>query len=100
MPKSQIIKDVVEDNVSLEKSLTRLLVLAKDVNNKQLEVWVQKELNGYSQEDELPQYRRADCPLLEYSRINGNFQVTNVPLPQHWLEKETFDMISTVPIYD
>lgn len=100
MPKSQIIKDIVEDNVSLEKSLTRLLVLAKDVKNKQLEVWVQKELNGYSKEDELPQYRRADCPLLEYSGINGNFQVTNVPLPQHWLEKETFDMISTVSIYD
>ncbi len=31
MPKSQIIKDLAEDSVSLEKSLTRLLILAKDV---------------------------------------------------------------------
>lgn len=100
MPKSQIIKDIVEDNVSLEKSLTRLLVLAKDVKNKQLETWTQKELTGYSHEDELPQYRKAACPLFEYSGINGNFQVTNTPLPKQWLEKETFDMVSTVSIYD
>lgn len=38
--------------------------------------------------------------MFEYSGINGNFQVTNTPLPKQWFKKETLDMLSTVLIYD
>lgn len=90
----------MEDNVTLEKSLTRLLVLAKDVKNKQLELWVQKELSGYNSDDELPEYRKENCTLFEYSGINGGFKVTNAPLPHHWFETEVSNLASEVMIYD
>jgi len=100
MPKSQIIKDIVEDNVSLEKSLTRLYVIVKDVNNKQLAQWIENELNGYKETDDVPEYRRANCSLLQYSGINGSFQVTNVPLPEGWVRSDFMDSIVKTIIRD
>jgi hypothetical protein len=64
MPKSQIIKDIVEDSVSLERSLNRLYVIARDVNNKQLSQWADIELNGYKDTDDVPDYRRTKCSFL------------------------------------
>ena len=63
MPKSQIIIDAVEDLVPLDKSLTRLMVLAKDVKNQELEKWAKKELSGYKGQDELPLYRRSHSDI-------------------------------------
>lgn len=100
MPKSQIIKDIVEDNVSLEKSLTRLLVLAKDVKNKQLAQWAENELNGYKKTDEVPDYRHVKSSVIQYNGFNGNFQVQNISLPTGWIRPEIMKSISAVTIYD
>lgn len=100
MPKSQIIKDLVEDNVNLEKSLTRLYVIAKDVNNRELSQWAENELNGYKNTIDAPEYRHAKCSILQYSGINGSFQVKNTPLPQGWIKPDLMNMISDVIICD
>ncbi len=93
MPKSQIIKDIVEDSVSLEKSLTRLLVLAKDVRNSKLVQWAEKELKGYKEDADIPNYRRTESKELQYSGINNRFQVTSIPLPIGWISKDIMDQI-------
>lgn len=100
MPKSQIIKDVVESLVSLEQSLTRLYVIAGDLNNTQLAQWATQELNGYRKDATVPEYRKARCYLLYYSGINGQFQVTNAPLPKGWLRPEIAEFVSNVMILD
>ena len=51
--------DLVEDRVSLEKSLYRALVLAKETQNKPLEGWIRSELRGYKSDDDLPGYRKT-----------------------------------------
>ena len=81
MPKSQIIKDVVEDVVPLSKSLYRLYVLALDVKNSKLADWALCELKGYKKSDELPAYRKTKSVSLTYSGLNGHFQVKNIHLP-------------------
>ena len=53
MPKSQIIIDAVNGDVSIEKSLKRLQVLAHDVHNEELERWAENELTGYLGADEV-----------------------------------------------
>lgn len=100
MPKSQIIKDIVEDSVSLEKSLTRLFVIAKDVNNKRLAQWAENELNGYKKLDDVPEYRHTRSTMFKYSGINGNFQVKNVPLPKGWIKSDILDAITAIVIRD
>lgn len=81
MPKSLIIKDIVEDTVPLETSLNRVLVLAKDIENKDLEQWVKNELSGYGVDAIVPEYRKQKCPNFRYSGINGSFQINHNPLP-------------------
>lgn len=100
MPKSQIIIDVVEDNVPLEKSLSRLMILAHDVKNNTLENWAKNELNGYERKEDLPDYRKSFSSLFKYSGINGGFSVSNVTLDISWFEKDHIDDVCNVNIVD
>lgn len=100
MPKSQIIKDLAEDAVSLEKSLTRLSILAKDVKNNKLAEWAEKEIQGYEEEDDLPEYRKGVSLEFRYSGFNLRTQVTNVPLPLNLLSENTKNQVSLITIYD
>ena len=100
MPKSQIIKDVVESAVSLEQSLTRLYVIAGDLNNAKLAQWVSQELHGYKEEKSVPEYRKKHGYFLVYSGINARYQVTNIPLPKDFLSSEIIEAISNITFYD
>ena len=100
MPKSQIIKDIVEEKVGLEQSLNRLYVLALDVKNDALASWVEKELNGYNTTDELPTYREASGLMLKYTGINGGFQVTNQPLQPSFISQEFRDKLENIKLFE
>lgn len=100
MPKSQIIKDVVEGKVDLEQSLNRLYILALDVKNAVLAEWAEKELNGYNTTDELPDYRKTVGLMLKYTGINGGFQVTNQPLQPSFISKEHRDKLENIELFD
>lgn len=101
MPKSRIIIELIDDLVPLEKSLTRLLVLAKDTENDVLYSWVSKELQGYNKEtDSLPEYRKCNIVSLLYSGINGKMQVNRTPLPSSWFTEDELSRISDVRMYD
>ncbi|WP_438827837.1 AbiTii domain-containing protein [Streptococcus parasanguinis] len=58
MTKSQLIRDIAEDNISLESALLRLKVITYSLNNFHLQKWIEKELKGYELDDEIPQYRK------------------------------------------
>jgi hypothetical protein len=65
-----------------------LLIIASDINNKELAQWAEKELNGYSSKDVIPHYRVVKNTMFRYSGINGRMQVKNAPLPLRELFKE------------
>lgn len=85
MAKSQLIKDLATNKVSLEEALQRLLVITSELKNEELKKWILGELNGYSVETELPSYRKNIGSDLIYSGINGSYKVTNVALPLNFL---------------
>lgn len=85
MPKSQIIKDIVEDAVPLSKSLYRLYVLALDVKNTKLANWALSELKGYTSPDVVPEYRKIEIGNFTYSGLNNRFQVKNIHLSLGWI---------------
>lgn len=100
MPKSKVIADAVNGDVTLEQSLRRLEVLAHDVGNDRLEHWAECELNGYGDEG-VPDYRVAASLNFTYSGFNnGAFQVTNAPLSISFLDEETLDELKEVPVKD
>lgn len=71
MSKSKIIKDIVNEEVSLSQSLTRLQVIAYALKNKSLEQWAENELTGYTDEESVPEYRHKHSINFNYSGINN-----------------------------
>ncbi|WP_198013356.1 MULTISPECIES: hypothetical protein [unclassified Psychrobacter] len=53
----EIIEILSSDNGILSNALIKTKVLLHKMGHKELVMWVNKELNGYSQDDELPDYR-------------------------------------------
>lgn len=79
MAKSKIIKELANNEISLEVALNRLLIIASDLDNDELSNWVEAELHGYRNIDMVPSYRQVKSGQFTYSGINGSFQVTNSP---------------------
>ncbi|CAK7017754.1 MAG: hypothetical protein PEGG_00724 [Paraeggerthella hongkongensis] len=96
MPKSKIIKDAVEDAVSLDKSLYRLYVIAKDISNEPLALWAESELHGYQSKSDIPDYRKSVNLELMYTGFNGRTQIKNAPLPYGFLSKDTIESITHI----
>lgn len=91
-----VLNDLVEDRVSLEKSLYRALVIAKQGQNKPLEGWIRSELKGYESDDDLPDYRKTKSSTFRYSGINGTMQVTKASLPIGFIRDEIMDKVESV----
>jgi AbiTii len=56
----EIIDLAVDNSASVSVLLRKCLVLAHTLKNERLKTWVEKELDGYDNEDELPEYRRVE----------------------------------------
>ncbi|MDU7141152.1 MAG: hypothetical protein E6313_07120 [Finegoldia magna] len=82
MARSKIIIDLVKGNKSISESLQELLVITNELQNEDFNRWIINELNGYSNIDELPKYRKNLPYIIVYSGINGRFHIKNQPLPR------------------
>jgi hypothetical protein len=84
----EIIEMASESKQSLADTLRKCLILAFDLKNEKLKAWVEKELNGYGRNDEVPEYRHATL------HSKGNFQgpfgawLPQRPLPLAIIAKE------------
>ncbi len=94
MAKSKILKELVNNQISLEIALSRLLIIANDIEDEELAKWAENELNGYLKDSKIPCYRTIRSFNLLYSGINGRFQITNKPLSIAIFDKKTIDKIS------
>ena len=81
MAKSNIIKELANGKISIETALNRLLIIAYDIENEKLAVWVEHELNGYSDDEDLPQYRKVVCPDIVFTGFRSSMKYTDAPLP-------------------
>ena len=99
MAKSKIIKELANNNISLDVALSRLYIIASDIGNDQLQQWAECELHGYGK-NKLPEYRYAKNTEFKYSGINGGYKVTNAPLPLFQIMKNEDPSIFYLPIHD
>ena len=100
MAKSTIIKELANNQISMEVALQRLMIIASDLENEELSAWAEAELHGYSQSDALPEYRNIQSIHFVYSGINGSFKVTNCPFIFTSVLEEKLSDIYNVPIMD
>ena len=100
MAKSKIIKELANNQISMEVALQRLMIIASDLGNEELLAWAETELQGYSPSDTLPEYRNIRSIHFVYSGINGNYKVTNCPFTFTSVLEEKLSDIYNVPIMD
>lgn len=100
MAKSKIIKELANNQISMEVALQRLMIIASDLGNEELLTWTETELQGYSPSDTLPEYRNIRSTYFVYSGINGGFKVTNCPFTFTNILEEKLSDIYNVPIMD
>jgi hypothetical protein len=96
---SDIINELIDESISLQRPLLKMKVLASRVGNSELLEWVNNELQGYIGIDkEVPNYRKTMSNVMG-SYINGNRQFNNVSVPIFGLsdKMEEFMMIFEVP---
>lgn len=84
----EIIEMAVDDKRSSSVLLRKCLVLAHQLKNQKLRIWVEQELNGYTERETVPDYRHS------YVHAKGSFYgpagnvLNGQPLPSAILEKE------------
>ena len=57
MKRSQIIIELIKDEVNVVQAMDILNLLLQDIKDKKIKKWLDNEINGYSKESELPEYR-------------------------------------------
>ena len=80
MAKSKIIKQFARGEIDTEIALRQLKILLSEFPDKNLIVWVDKELTGYERNDEIPSYRKA-VGSLKGSIINYGMHASNIGIP-------------------
>lgn len=57
MARSQLLKDLVNGQETLENILLRLKVILSDLDNELIMNWIQGELQGFDTKEDIPTYR-------------------------------------------
>lgn len=82
---------------SLTNGLYQLKLLASRIRNNELLNWINKELNGYENDDNLPEYRIAPA-LLQGTYSNGYYSIQNQVISTFNLPKELKDNLNKIKI--
>ena len=77
MVESQIIKELANGKVGMFTSLTRTKVLLQDIGDKLILDWIDNELEGYSDNAKLPEYRRIKGAMKCSFRL-GRLKYSNI----------------------
>jgi hypothetical protein len=87
----QLLDDVIEYAVDNKQPvavlLRKCLVLAYQLKNESLKSWVEKELDGYNEDEEVPAYRRINAPAKETFLGGWGAALYEQPLPPAVLEE-------------
>lgn len=100
MVKSQIIKDLARDKITIESALRRLLVISYELDNSELQQWIENELNGYTNNSIIPDYRKNVTYMIMYSGYNASTLIRQQPLSESYFDKELQDIIKARVIKD
>lgn len=96
---NEIISLLSDENTSLNACLVKSQVLAHKLNNAELKSWVISELRGYSQDAELPHYRKLKMSFFGLV-TNGYYFYNNTRLPVSHLTDEQCARISSYNVID
>jgi hypothetical protein len=91
----EIIAAAVDEKVPIGTLLRKCLVLEQQVKNEKFRAWLDRELDGYDQVEELPSYRVFNC-VNKGLFIGIAMRMNDQPIPIHVMEKKDRELIEKV----
>ncbi|MGR3741439.1 AbiTii domain-containing protein [Companilactobacillus sp. DQM5] len=101
--RSDLLIDVLSKNPDIENVMLRLKVIISDIpNSENIQNWLNNELTGYPNGEELPKYRHLHGYIYGNFVVNYNTQYTHslVPLKITTLEKDIIESLEDLKISD
>jgi hypothetical protein len=93
-----IIELAVDNSGPIGNLLRKCLVLEQQAKNEKFKVWLNQELDGYDNPDDLPEYRRFNCVnrgvLISIARV-----LNSQPLSLHVMSKEDRELVNEVKLH-
>ncbi|MCP3033436.1 hypothetical protein LF817_19100 [Halobacillus sp. A1] len=97
MGKSNLLKDAVNPNISVENILLRLKIIFSDLDNDLIMKWVNGETKGYKDTADLPPYRIIKGNPTGNYIVNFNVHYKNNQVPLEMLiDREKINELTTV----
>ncbi|MDB5975063.1 MAG: response regulator receiver protein [Nevskia sp.] len=87
-----------DESTSLSAALLKTKVLLHKIGHKELVEWVNHELNGYEDKDNLPAYRILPAQVLA-NMANPAYQVNSHPIPLMHLDSEYRESLQNAPMH-
>ncbi|HEY2007748.1 MAG TPA: hypothetical protein VGH23_02075 [Rhizomicrobium sp.] len=96
-----LINDATSSEVTIASLLRRFLVLAYALKNKQLQEWIEAELNGYDPKDEatIPEYRKITAFAKGLFVGPAGASIRDQPISAHILQKEHRHFALTLTLF-
>jgi hypothetical protein len=91
---NEIIEILGADEPNLTHALLKTKILLHKLGNSDLIEWVNNEINGYSEEADIPSYRLVNAQVLA-NFANMAYQYTRHPIPLSHLDKEYRESLKT-----
>lgn len=96
---NEIIEALSSQSGSLTDALLKTKVLLHKIGHQELVEWVNNELNGYSSDDNLPEYRILPAQVLVNSS-NMAYQIHSHRIPLGHLTKEQRESLETAKMHE
>lgn len=101
MARSQLLKDAISGEVEIENILLRLKVILFDLNSKHIMDWINGELEGYKDLENLPPYRILKGNIIGNYFVNYITKYKDSPVPLEFLiPKEEIEKLRTIKLTD
>lgn len=86
MSRSLILKEIISGEGNIETSLLQLKVILSSIKNKDIQTWIESELNGYKNVDDIPDYRVVHGVVKGSCTVYNTVQYTNIAFPVRHLD--------------
>lgn len=84
---------LLDESEPLAGLLRKCLLLGAETGSNSLREWARKELNGYGDEDEVPEYRKVQSVPISMDSMSGNMWTKNQIITRHQLPQAAWEYV-------
>lgn len=81
--RSKILLDLIRGDITVIQALQSLDLMTEELGDNEIRTWINKELNGYNNDDVIPNYRKIDVTVVGDIQVGYKiYKNIQIPFPQ------------------